>query len=90
MPFGPTETAARSVAATPVVVARNARDRTATPRDLKDAWLFAEAGADLALRAWFRSPRAGRAAARALYDGALAREERAARALATSVGADCA
>jgi hypothetical protein len=50
--------------------------------DLRDAWLFAEAQAGVALHAWFSAPRQERQDAYAAYVAALDREEVAASLLA--------
>ncbi|MEA2291199.1 MAG: hypothetical protein QOF17_219 [Solirubrobacteraceae bacterium] len=57
----------------------------AEPIDLWDAWLFAEAEASLALRAWNDAPRQDRAWGHAAYRAALDREERAGTVLAESL-----
>lgn len=51
--------------------------------DLRDAWLYAEAEAGVALHAWFSAPRHDRQDAHAAYVAALDREEAAATLLAT-------
>jgi hypothetical protein len=57
----------------------------AEPIDLWDAWLFAEAEASLALRAWTDAPTPDRAWGYAAYRAALDREERAGAVLAGSL-----
>ena len=56
--------------------------REMRPIDLYDAWLFAEAEASLALRAWCTAAQAAKAETCAAYRAALDREEQAARVLA--------
>jgi hypothetical protein len=51
--------------------------------DLRDAWLYAEAQAGVALHAWFSAPRHDRQDAHAAYAAALDREEAAATLLAS-------
>lgn len=51
--------------------------------DVRDAWLFAEAQAGAALRAWFSAARHERNDAYAAYVAALDREEAAASLLAS-------
>jgi hypothetical protein len=57
--------------------------RELQPIDLRDAWLYAEAQAGVALHAWFSAPRYERQDAYAAYVAALDREEAAATLLAT-------
>jgi hypothetical protein len=61
--------------------ARTLRDLQ--PIDLRDAWLFAEAQAGVALHAWFSASRHERRDAHAAYVAALDREEAAAHLLAS-------
>jgi len=51
--------------------------------DLRDAWLYAEAQAGVALHVWFSAPRRDRQDAYAAYVAALDREEAAACLLAS-------
>jgi hypothetical protein len=69
----------------PAAVALDLRD--VRPIDLYDAWLFAEAEATLALRAWRMAARPAKAETSAAYRAALDREEHAARVLAGRLGA---
>jgi hypothetical protein len=59
--------------------------RDATPIDLFDAWLWAEADATLTLEAWNSAATADKSWAHSAYRAALDREEHAARVLAARV-----
>lgn len=63
------------------VAARMLRDLE--PIDLRDAWVYAEAQAGVALHAWYSAPRHERQNAYIAYVAALDREEAAATLLAT-------
>jgi hypothetical protein len=58
----------------------------ATPIDLFDAWLFAEADVRLALYEWNAAVTDDKPWTHAAYQAALDREEQAARVLAARVG----